>query len=283
MKFTRKETKYALMYDGYGAGRKMISNTLKEAFEGDWKDEYVNVFYKASNLVLPSNKDFKDLINLIWDGEKFQTLNWTMPDGHKITFNTLETVNIEVEVFGTTISMLTKAKIPVEHGTGKLLTAIIHGTDGYIVREMVNRCNYDTNKVLSSLLTINSCIAKGEFTKNESAVHKQVPSVAKLEQSEDAFADYVEYLSEAELLEYRELCLDLLKYKPFKIYAIHDDFVCHPNHVERKKHHYRSILGDLVESDLLTDILEQITGSTFEIKDKAFTKVDVMNSKYAIC
>ncbi len=46
---------------------------------------------------------------------------------------------------------------------------------------------------------------------------------------------------------------------------IHDSFGVHPNHCDELRRVYRELLAELYESDILTNLLKEITGSDIKI------------------
>lgn len=69
----------------------------------------------------------------------------------------------------------------------------------------------------------------------------------------------------------------------FDIWPIHDGFNCHPNYAGKMRHTYQTILGEILESTLLEDILEEILGTRIPEFKKEFSAKDVMASHYGIC
>ena len=50
----------------------------------------------------------------------------------------------------------------------------------------------------------------------------------------------------------------MLEYRPFEVVTIHDDFRVHPNNVNALRKHYRNILMDLAEADVLGHIMRML-------------------------
>ncbi len=65
--------------------------------------------------------------------------------------------------------------------------------------------------------------------------------------------------------------------------CIHDCFMVHPNHWKAICSLYRTILMEIADSDLLSDILSQVTGTEINLeKDSNDLSGDILNSKYAL-
>jgi len=69
------------------------------------------------------------------------------------------------------------------------------------------------------------------------------------------------------------------------VIPIHDNFLTHPNNIERVKTLYREILCEAVEMDLLARILNQISGKEFPLmnqEEKLDTQLSIINSVHAL-
>lgn len=71
--------------------------------------------------------------------------------------------------------------------------------------------------------------------------------------------------------------------KGFYIWPIHDGFNCHPNFTHIMVETYKEIMSDILESELLEDIIEEITRIRIPAFKNEFTREQIMNSKYTIC
>ena len=52
----------------------------------------------------------------------------------------------------------------------------------------------------------------------------------------------------------------------FEILTVHDAFWCSPNHMNKLRQNYIDILCEIADSDMLGDILREITSSTEVLK-----------------
>ncbi|WP_217478304.1 hypothetical protein, partial [Staphylococcus aureus] len=50
-------------------------------------------------------------------------------------------------------------------------------------------------------------------------------------------------------------------HEPFELVTVHDEFKCHPNFCNEMRQHYINIFAELADSNILDDIVHQITGS----------------------
>lgn len=209
--FTRKDLKSSHMISGYGAGRKLITKQFKEDFHGDFDERYIDIFYKAQEIVSPMVVTLKEMFQELWNPE-WTKVSWRLPDGFVTDYRPMQSVPIKISPFGIDMSVIASVILETERSTA-LGVNIIHSVDGYVARQMVVRCNK----------------------------------------------------------------------KGFKIWPIHDGFNCHPNFAHLMLETYKEILSDILESELLEDIIEQITGVRITSFSKQFKAEDIMNSGYAIC
>ncbi len=59
---------------------------------------------------------------------------------------------------------------------------------------------------------------------------------------------------------------EIIRRCPFDVAHIHDAFTCHPNNMATVMNTYRTILSEIASSDLLADILSEITGTTVKLQ-----------------
>ncbi len=133
-KFTRNDLKKTSMLAGYNAGRKLLTKQFQDDYDGKFADIYMDLFYKAQDIVSPAAGQLKDLVNSIWN-DKWTEVKWTMPDGFVVSYRPTETVEINITPFGVPISCLAVVNKNTSRGSA-LVVNIIHSVDGYIARQM---------------------------------------------------------------------------------------------------------------------------------------------------
>lgn len=184
--------------------RDRIKNPLMTFFYGS-KAEPESIFGKGTNELRQFYRTIEtDLPGGMYGMEQIQSCwqsgvkahKFTLPDGHTAHVRVMQEYSAKIEVSefavngkAPTFTFKTERNEPMEKGIS-LAANVIHGIDGYVVREMRRRC-----------------YASG-----------------------------------------------------FEILTIHDDFRCSPIHCETMRNHYREILAEIAESNLLQDILTEITG-----------------------
>jgi DNA-directed RNA polymerase len=76
---------------------------------------------------------------------------------------------------------------------------------------------------------------------------------------------------------------EMVRRCPFDIVHIFDCFYFYPDHMDEASRIYREILADIAQSNLLADILSEISGKNISIaKDNDDLHIDILASKYAI-
>ncbi len=69
----------------------------------------------------------------------------------------------------------------------------------------------------------------------------------------------------------------------FELAHIHDAFCAHPNNIQRVRELYVEILAEIAQTDLLADILSEISGKTVTLnKFSDDLHIDILNSEYAL-
>jgi len=70
----------------------------------------------------------------------------------------------------------------------------------------------------------------------------------------------------------------------FQVAHIHDAFTCHPNNMPTLMDQYRIILSEIANSNLLADILSDITGSSVQLEKYNYDlSSEILKSQYALC
>lgn len=174
---------------------------------------------------------------------------------------------------------------------------VVHSVDGYILRQLIRRCNYDPE--LASWAYYRAM----EELMDRSAEQGSQPLPAPIDEQLAYYIDLWERtnmvdpvilpylydesfrcLPHAMLVGLRTVLESMLPHKPFPVITIHDDFRCHPNNMNPLREHYRNLLAELSESTVLDDILSQIYGvkGTFPKRSNSLGE-QIRNSNYALC
>ena len=268
----RKDIKQAVMTFFYGS----TAEPEKLFGEGDILD----AFYETMAEIAPGGEEIRNALIDCWQPTAL-VHQWQLPDGFDAKVKVMATddkrVELEIDEFKTTFTYRFKENRPVDFGVS-LAANVIHSIDGMIVREMNRRCNYEMYTDLMHWMwkhidDMNIPV----FVKPD---HSRFISLANI-------IDYAEErieFTDGQLLAMQELIeRTFMRSKPFPIVCIHDAFKCHANNMNVLRQVYVDIFVDLACSNILEDLLQQVTGDT----DITVTKeqhVDhlIANANYAL-
>lgn len=141
IEFTREHIKKSSMIDGYGAGKELVTAQLKEDMGTLYTDDAVDIFYQAQMNVAPAAAMAKQLFQSLWNNTATE-ITWTMPDGFKCQLKPISTREIDIPLFDMiTLKMVIQLNLPTNRNT-PLGVSVIHSTDGYVARQMIQRCDF---------------------------------------------------------------------------------------------------------------------------------------------
>lgn len=284
IKINRADAKEAVMTSAYGSKAKPL-----EIFGEALIDQY----YDACHIKAPGAFQLLDVLISAWNP---YTLNhtWELPDGHVSHVKVMETVETEIEIDELNHHKFsTKFKVNKGSKRGVSLAAnVTHSIDSYVLRSVIRRTNYNVKRVTRAL----DLLTKEMKLRKRSAL----PKTDKLwmEQRElrfnltnivdastlDAINKHsIGYLSKAHMLRLKALAETMLKHKPFETLTVHDAFKCHMNNCNQLRFWYKELLAELSESELLSDILTQISGKEFKYKKLSNNMGELIrNSNYSL-
>lgn len=221
-KFERADTKDATMTHFYGSQANPRNLFGENSIE-------LQKFYEMVNIVAPgANMLRQDLID-IWQPYALEH-RWVLPDGFTAVVKVMSMVEESFEVNELNSSFTHRYWINKGTATGLSLAAnVIHSVDGFVVREMNRRANYDVDmikRVYSALTRGTSYVyIKDEDVHAEklkrlvglAEAHKMV-SVVLAEHITHENVDMVPLWIKRELIRIIE---QMLNHKPFALIAIH--------------------------------------------------------------
>ena len=128
--------------------------------------------------------------------------------------------------------------------------------------------------------------------------HVYVPVVEPINgtYSDEQFGDIpLRWLHQTKSDNYRSLCpnvihsvdgyvaREMIRRCNFQVSHVHDCFVFNPNHLQPVTKTYREIMAEIANSDLLEDILRQITGnSSWTFTKNTDISQEILNSNYML-
>ena len=253
IKSMRSSAKAAIVPMMYGS---------KRAPEREFPNEVErSAFLAAAHNRMKSCLTLRDILMNATDKEASQ-YQWVMPDGH-----TVVTPVTQRNWYQTTLSNGFSFKWSIyEKGKSnwyiKNAANVIHSVDGFIMREMVRRCNYEPRKVFD---TYNLLLG---VTKVEGGISQEFEkAMFLLEKSEFIPTNIIEAINTTEEVNAlpdwaKEKLIGrlylMLKYKPFDLIVIHDCFRCTPAMGNYIRYWYKEIMAEIAESDMLYFLCRQL-------------------------
>lgn len=286
----RKKVKNAVMTSLYGSKKEP-----KKEFGEDTPE--LNAFYKAMMKMAPGPCMLLEALVQSW--QPFAEVHeWLLPDGFHARVKVMARQETRIEVDELAHSTFTYVWYENEGCERDVKNAanVIHSIDAYVLRSLVRRCNYDPERARFIYNCVQDEIIERAMGTIMEPDEEETPEVAyyrgHYERSlmpDPVIIDYLDrqqvcYLSSAHLKGLQRILRDMLSHDPFEVVTVHDDFKCHPNHMNQLRFHYKEILADLADSQIISDILSQIYGKqgTFPKLTNDLSK-DIRNSNYALC
>lgn len=255
---SRTEAKDAVMTAFYGS-----KAVPKHLFGED--SPALRAFYKTLETQAPGPWQLVNLLLKAWN-PKQDFHEWAMPDDFQVRIPSLvkNSGRVEVEELDG-ISFTYEWEEQAAYKKGLHLPAnVIHSVDAYVARCMHRRLNYNPQKLqeawdyLSTLLLGREC---GEPSPNE--LPEAFPGtwnwsglvdLNMLNLPKDQWSAFPTPMIRQLIAIIRRS----LAYRDFHLVTIHDDYRCHPNHMNRVREEYRHILVEISRSTLMKDLLEQL-------------------------
>ena len=286
----RNKIKLALMSAFYGSKKE------PEKLYGKNTPE-LTAFHRAMYILGPGACQ---LLQLLVDSWRSNTLSHDiiLPDGFdsRVKVMVRKEAKIEVdELDHATFQYMWYENDCEERGL-KNAANTIHAVDGYVLRSLIRRCNYDRDHAEYASM----CIENELLERNLGIVSQDMDfDTDKLsyyrnlfEQSGIADIVILPYLDQASvsaltdkhLRALNKVLETMLAHKPFEIVTVHDDFKCHANNVNYLRQHYNNILADLAESTTLDWLLSQLYQTPLHFPKLNPELPDIIrNANYALC
>lgn len=250
---SREDLKKPTMTTFYG------SKAQPKKVLGEGTPEY-EAFYDMLETELPGAYSLIADIQSCWQP---QTLahEWEMFDGHKVFIPVMQPVDTKIEI-DTLNGMSYTHRHLINEGTDtgiSLAAHVTHGTDGYVVREMVRRASYNLPRVEYLADLFARIMGKPDMDKPCPMDITRVISTDRLYAliGKESYREF----TEGELHHINWRLHSMLRTQPYKILPIHDSFANHVNFCNKTRQNYANILTEIACTDSLQFILRQITGN----------------------
>lgn len=264
VKVPRSDAKNAVMTSLYGSKAEP-----KKIFGEDTPE--LNAFYTAMGIVCPGAWTLlEDLLNS-WRPWALEH-SWKLPDGYDARVKVMQKLEKRIEVDELAHSTFTY-EFYINEGSKTGLSNVanvVHSVDAYVLRTMERRCNYDMDEVTNASAILVSEMSD-RMSGKRSQVTEQTLNYYVDQYNRSTLADIVILphltegnvgaLEDAHIAKLLDIITQMLRHKPFKLVTIHDAFHSHPNYCNFVRSHYREILADIADSNLLDDLLSQVYGT----------------------
>lgn len=278
----RKDAKDALMTSLYGSMAKP-----KEIF-GKGTPAY-KAFYKVLETKCKGAYALLRILLNAWDSGK-EYNHWVLPDGFNAYIPVMQSITdrVKIEELNYTMSVQTWVNKPIEFGLSICANAI-HSCDGYVLRTLVRRCNYNVKQVKKAIGLIEEAL-RNEYVAPQHIVEEAVMPIhlyIKTGLADIVCIQHIEkivhQLPHDMLRKLLHTLKTMLQHPPFEVITVHDSFGVLPNHCNTLRYWYKEILAEIAESTLLNHLLTQIIG-----EDCTFRKINpnlaplIRNSNYGL-
>lgn len=264
--YVRKAIKNALMVYFYGSDAQPIATF------GEGED--LQLFFNAAKQVAPEAFDLRSILVGMWNPEA-EAHTWVMPD-HGVVYKRVwdtEDYRIQEPLLGSSFTFRTSVNRPIEKGVS-LAADVTHSIDAYLLRELNRRCNFDRETLRNALELIN---AMGDVHVTDRSKIVSLVEVDYL--NEDTIQNYS--LNQLAIL--KENITLSLNAGSFEVVNVHDEFKVHPLYVNQLRKHYNKILQEFYYSNLLADIIQQISGLTLQVNEVNESVADkILDADYPI-
>jgi len=286
---TRKQAKEALMTSFYGSKAKP-----KEIFGEDTPE--LSAFYQAAHVVAPGAWELLQDLLASWQPYALSH-SWKLPDGFDARVKVMKKMEARIEVDELNHATFTYEFYENLGARSGLSNAanLTHSVDAWILRSMHRRCNYDREvvEVTDHLIEMELLErAMGNYPRLGEMTDKVAYYIAQWDRSTlaDAVilphltADNIGQLSDDHLKALARITQGMLQYQPFELVTVHDEFKAHANNMNWVRWQYKEILAEIAESDVLSDLLSQITGNVGTFNKLSFNLPEqIRESNYALC
>jgi len=271
---TRKQVKDAIMTSLYGS-----VSTPEEVFK-----ENIDVFYETMETMAPGAWELNLSLQDLWNQVKGSAYMWRLPDNFHAGIETKNKETRNFSFLGVDHKLIVEVDGRPDFHKG-LGPNLIHSIDGMIVREMVRRCSYDQPHITNITFAITKDL---EF---------EIDTYNKHEMTQKLWDNYVDsgFLS-TRILDYLDTqtltVVDTvviakmilgLPDEPFHVVTVHDCFRAHPNYGNDVRQQYNTIMADINDSRMLSDICSQIAERNLNArKVGVINRQNILNGNYLL-
>ncbi len=262
----RKVVKGALMPSYYGSKRQPEIIFGKNTLE-------LELFKIAAQTIAPGAHYLKSILLQAWQPHALYH-EAMLPDGFEIKIPVLQTMKTKLEIDELdhlSLKMQYKDNIGTEKGLS-LVANFTHACDGFLVREVGRRCNYNREQLISVYQILLADLNSTHYLKTK--------IINYITEEEKMWIDYkflslvaVEYINSDTVADYSipfkeallKLIMTTLKNPPFTILFIFDEYLSHPNYMNIVRQKVIDVLAEMADSRMASEIISQITKTKVNI------------------
>lgn len=293
---SRKSIKDAMMTTLYG------SEAEPKKLFGDGSKELA-AFYEAMLHIVPGACEL--LNDLLQSWQPYSVMHsWVMPDNHHVHVRPSDKKDARIridELSGASFTYRYEDTAPTPVGKSNVAN-VVHSIDAWVLRTLIRRCSYEQNQVFSLSGVIQLHLLERNLYAEQDSPLPNSDRTGSPDWAEIALERFmatsivdlsvINHLNEATLSLFptaylQRLCdvlNQMLTHPSFDVVCVHDEFKCHPLHMNQLRYHYKEILAELADSTILSDILSHILGQevTYQkLSDDLAPKI--RQSNYALC
>jgi hypothetical protein len=273
---SRTDAKKSTMVHYYGSKAKP-----KEIFGED--TEELMAFYAAQESIAPGACFMMRELLSSWQPFVLNHSH-TLPDGFNAIVPVLQKCKTKVEIDEldhATLTYVYEENVGSEKGLA-VAANMTHAVDGFIVRELVRRCNYSRVQLLmvSAVLDANKDTAGNSIHDIERTANDHGFISLRGANFIDAYS--VLEFSKEYRKELYQLIQETLAKPSFAVITIHDEFKCHPKYMNHLRECYVTILAELADSTVGQQIIREVRNDPTYILEKISKTLgdQIMKSEY---
>lgn len=285
---SRKHIKKAIMTSLYGSKQKPERTLGKH---------HMDSFNQVMNEMCEGAWTLRQVLLDCWNPNT-DIQQWVMPDGFHVECPVLVKKEYSFESNGEQYSFTVKEQESSNTGLSNVAN-LTHSCDSLIVREMIRRVKYDAEKCANVLYWLNQYNLEHGADIKEGNIDTLPMFDLLMQYFEESNFLSVRIIDEIRSIEdvarlstkhrnrLKDTLSKMLSYKPFDIAIIHDSFSTNPNNLNYVRYWYNDMIANIVDSDLLQCLLDQISPYKIELDKQLNTRSllaqKVKDSSYGIC
>lgn len=292
LELTRTNLKSAVMKNLYGS-----TKAVTDEFGSN--EQVLDCYYEALHTCLTGADNLRLLLLDHKDPDTDEYV-WYMPDGFTVHIPVENLNKYKVDIEGVAVTLQIKEKTPSKDKKYiKNVANLTHSVDSAVLREIARRCMFDKEHIAEVLYYLNTL----PESSNEPLSLEEKEKLGKLgelihlyELSDFCSVRIVEYikdmyqilkLSQSHRDKLKEILTRMHQQGTFELICIHDSFCCLCKYGNFIRYWYKEIMADMVESDLLPFLVNQIKDIGLEHhvpkEHRKLVANLVRQSNYGIC